>query len=375
MRILHLGKYFYPEKGGIENYTYTLTKEAKKLGNEVYVIVSNTSKKFEYSEINGIKIFRLPRIFYSFHTPFTTPFVCLIKKINPGIIHLHVPNPWFEFNLFLYSILNRNAKIIVTYHSDVIWYTPFHFFGELLRRFYLFPLLKFSKKIIATSQNYVEGSSILKKFKSKVKIIPLGADTQKFKPIKVKKLKKNVLLFLGRLFPYKGLEYLLQAIKVVSEKRKDFILYIVGEGKLRKKLEEMVKNLKIENFVKFTGEVSDEQAIKYYNLCDIFILPSIHKSEAFGISQLEAMACGKPIISTNLKGSAVPWVNQHKKTGLVVRPRDSHELANAILYLLENERTRKLMGENARRRIEKYFTQERMVNSTLKIYRDLKIER
>jgi rhamnosyl/mannosyltransferase len=371
MRILHLGKYFYPEKGGIENYTYILSKEAKKLGYEVYVIVSNTSKKFEYSEINGIKIFRLPRIFYTLHTPFTIPFVYLIKKINPDIIHLHVPNPWFEFNLFFYSILNRNAKIIITYHSDVIWYTPFHFFGELLRRFYLFPLLKFSKRIIATSQNYVEGSSILRKFRNKIDVIPVGVDIRKFRPLKVEKPKEKVLLFLGRLFHYKGLEYLLQAIKIVSEKRKDFVLYVVGEGKLRKKLERMAKSLKIENFVKFTGKVSDKQAIKYYNLCDIFILPSIHKSEAFGISQLEAMACGKPVISTNLKGSAVPWINQHMKTGLVVEPKNSKALAEAILYLLENEKMKKKFGQNARKRILKFFTQKKMLEQTISLYKSL----
>jgi rhamnosyl/mannosyltransferase len=371
MRILHLGKYFYPEKGGIENYTYILAREAKKLGNEVYVIVSNTSKKFVHERIEGIEVFRLPRIFYSLHTPFTTPFICLIGKIDPDIIHLHVPNPWFEFNLFLFCILNRKAKTIVTYHSDVIWYSPFHFFGEVFRRFYLFPLLKFSKRIIATSQNYVEGSSILRKFRNKVDVIPLGVDIRKFRPLRVKRPKKKLLLFLGRLFPYKGLEYLLQAIKIVSEKRKDFILYIVGEGKLRKKLEGMAKNLKIENFVKFTGKVSDEQAIKYYNLCDIFILPSIHKSEAFGISQLEAMACGKPVISTNLKGSAVPWINQHMKTGLVVEPKNSNALAEAILYLLENEKLRKRMGMNARKRVLKFFTQQRTLRQTTSLYKFL----
>jgi len=236
-------KIFLSRKRGNRKLYLHFSKGGKKLGNEVYVIVSNTSKKFVHERIEGIEVFRLPRIFYSLHTPFTTPFICLIGKINPDIIHLHVPNPWFEFNLFLFCILNRKAKTIVTYHSDVIWYSPFHFFGEVFRRFYLFPLLKFSKRIIATSQNYVEASSILRKFRNKVDVIPLGVDIRKFRPLRVKRPKKKLLLFLGRLFPYKGLEYLLQAIKIVSEKRKDFILYIVGEGKLRKKLEGMAKNL------------------------------------------------------------------------------------------------------------------------------------
>lgn len=371
MRILHLGKYFYPKKGGIESYTHLLAKKAKKLNHEVYVIVSNTSNQFKYEKIDGINVFRLPRIIYFLRTPFTIPFIYLIKKIDPDIIHLHIPNPWFEFNLFLYSLLDREVKIIVTYHSDVIWYTPFHFLGEMLRRLYLIPLLKLSKKIIATSQNYVDGSPILRKLRNKIKIIPLGVDIRKFKPLKIRKLNKNVLLFVGRLSPYKGLIYLLQAIKIVSKRRKDFILFIVGDGELRKKLEKMVKDLEIENFVKFTGKVSDKELIKFYNLCDIFILPSIHKSEAFGISQLEAMACGKPVISTNLEGSGVPWINQHMKTGLVVEPKNPNELANAILYLLKNEKLRKRFGRNARKRVLKFFTQQKMIAETISLYSSL----
>lgn len=367
MKILHLGKYFYPERGGIENYSYILAKEASKKY-EVYVVVSNISREFKYEKMNEMKVFRLPRILYLFHAPITTPLVCLIKKINPEIIHLHVPNPWFEFNLFLYSLINKNKKIIVTYHSDIIYYTPFHFIIEIFRRLYLFPLLKLSRKIIATSSNYVDGSQILRKLKDRVKVIPPGVDTKKFKQVKVKKFKKDVLLFLGRLFPYKGLEYLLEAIKILSEKRKNFILFIVGEGKLRNRLEKVTKNLGIENFVRFTGKVSDKEAVKYYNLCDIFILPSIHKSEAFGISQLEAMACAKPIISTNLKGSGVPWVNQHMKTGLVVEPKNPKALTEAILFLLENKELRKKMGINARKRVLKHFGLEKMIRETLKLY-------
>jgi rhamnosyl/mannosyltransferase len=202
-------------------------------------------------------------------------------------------------------------------------------------------------------------------------VIPLGVDEKMFKPIKVKKLKKKVLLFVGRLFPYKGLEYLLGAIKIISDKRRDFILFIVGEGKLRKKLEKMLRDLKIKNLVKFTGALPDEELIKYYNLCDIFILPSIHKSEAFGISQLEAMACGKPVISTNLNDSAVPWVNQHMKTGLIVEPKNSEALANAILFLLENKGIREEFGQNARKRIIKFFTQRRMIERTISVYKSL----
>ena len=370
MKILHLGKYFYPEMGGIENYTLTLAREFKRRGHKIFVIVSNTSKEFEHEKLNGIEVFRLPRVFYFFRSPFTSPFLSIIKKIKPDIVHLHVPNPWFELNLFFYCLFFKKPKIVITYHSDIVPYTIFHFVGDFLRKFYLLPLLKiFSKKIIATSENYVEGSCILKKVKHKIVIIPLGINPKKFKPMKIRKKKKKVLLFLGRLFPYKGLEYLLQAIKIVSKKRSDFILFIAGSGELRKKLEDLVKKLRISRFVKLVGKVTDEEAIKYYNLCDIFVLPSIYKSEAFGISMLEAMACAKPVISCDIKGSGVPWVNQHMKTGLIVKPKDPKALASAILYLLENKKVRNEMGKNARKRVLKYFTTKKMIREIAKVYK------
>ncbi len=371
MRVLHLGKYFYPERGGIENYTLALAKEAKKAGNEVFVIVSNTTRRFIHEKIMGIEVFRLPRIFHFLRLPVTVSPISLVRKIKPDIIHLHVPNPWFELNLFLYYIFSKNLKIIVTYHSDVVWYTQFHFLGECMRRLYLIPLLKFSKKIVATSKNYAEYSPVLKWVKDKIVIIPLGVDEKIFRPRKVKKIKKHVLLFVGRLVPYKGVEHLLKAAKILSEKRRDFILLIVGNGKLKRKLEKITKKLSIERFVKFVGGVSEEDVIKYYNLCDIFILPSVHRSEAFGISQLEAMACGKPVISTNIKGSAVPWVNQHMRTGIVVEPKNPKALSDAILLLLRSERMRKIMGKNARLRVLKYFTTSKMLRKTLSVYKSI----
>ncbi len=372
MKILHLGKYFPPDYGGVERVTYVTANGAVEAGYDVTVIVFNSSQKYKREKIGGIKVIRLPRIVKIFRTPFTTPIVSLIKEIKPDLIHLHIPNPWFELNLLFYLILNPKTKIVATYHSDVINYTPIHFIGNLIRYIYIFPLLKlFCKRIMATSPNYVKGSFILSNVSEKVSVIPLGIDIPRYKTKeKIKSDKKN-LLFVGRLFPYKGLEYLLYAVKIISDIRKDFILYVVGEGELRKKLEKEVKSLMIEDFVKFVGKLSDKEVLKYYNSCDIFILPSIFKSEAFGITQLETMAFGKPIISTNIDGSGVSYVNINSVTGITVEPKNSKALANAIIKLLDNEQLRLRMGRNGRERLKKYFDQDKMVKDILNVYKDV----
>lgn len=358
--------------GGIERHVLVLSKELRKYNHTVEVLVSNVSGKRKYEKIFGINVLRLPRFSNILNMPLTAPFFHIINKFKPSIIHLHIPNPWFELNVFIYSLFNKRAKIIATYHSDIVNYTPFHLIGNFFRKFYLLPLLKlFCNKIIATSPNYPESSYILEKVKDKIEVVPLSVDMKEFRPMKVKKMNKKVLLYVGRLATYKGLEYLLKAIEIVSHKRKDFILLIVGAGKLGEKLEALSKEFNISDFVKFTGRIDGKKLIYYYNLCDIFILPSVYKSEAFGEVQLEAMACGKPVISTNIKGSGVPFVNKSGETGLLVEPKNAQQLAVSILYLLEKENIRINMGKKARERVKKYFSQERMINNILKIYQGL----
>jgi rhamnosyl/mannosyltransferase len=129
------------------------------------------------------------------------------------------------------------------------------------------------------------------------------------------------------------------------------------------------KQLKLNNTF-FIGEVSQEDLIAHYYACDVFCLPSIARSEAFGIVQLEAMACEKPVVSTSLD-TGVPFVNQHRKTGLIVPPKDSRALAEAINILLDNKELREEYGKNGRKRVEQYFTKERKAEQTLKVYKEV----
>ena len=146
-------------------------------------------------------------------------------------------------------------------------------------------------------------------------------------------------------------------------------LLLIGTGDLEKDLRRQAAGAGLEGDIVFLGEVSDQEMVAYLHLCDLFVLPSIFRSEAFGIVQIEAMACGKPVVSTEL-GTGTSFVNQNRKTGLVVAPNDPAALSQAINYLIDNPDIRKAYGRAGHERVEKYFSEESMVTSTINLYKE-----
>jgi glycosyltransferase involved in cell wall biosynthesis len=163
------------------------------------------------------------------------------------------------------------------------------------------------------------------------------------------------MLFVGRLVYYKGLDVLLDAMG-----RCDGSLVIVGEGPLDGALRAIVTEKRLAGRVLFAGRVPDADLPAFYQACDIFVLPSIARTEAFGVVQIEAMAAGRPVVSTNLP-TGVPWVNQDGVSGLVVPPGDPVALGNALQRLLDDGALRRRLGEGARQRAQTMFSRERMV--------------
>ena len=163
------------------------------------------------------------------------------------------------------------------------------------------------------------------------------------------------MLFVGRLVYYKGLEVLLDAMS-----RCGGSLVIVGEGPLEGALRSLVAGKGLGERVLFAGRVADADLPAFYQACDVFVLPSIARTEAFGVVQIEAMAAGRPVVSTNLP-TGVPWVNQDGVSGLVVPPGDAAALGDALHRLLEDVALRQRLGEGALRRAQTMFSRERMV--------------
>lgn len=370
LKILHVYKDFYPPvKGGIENHINMLVKGLKAEGVDVHVLVSNTSNRFKTEIKNGISVAKAPQLGRFYSAPLTPSFHHYLKRYGKtaDIIHFHHPNPTAECS---YLLSHLKKKLIVTYHSDIIrqdklgkLYSPF-------RKWFL----SSCHRIIATSPNYIQTSKILNGFKDKCIVIPLGVNIQRFnangnqqkvKRIKDSYRKQPIILFVGRFRYYKGLHILISAMKNIPAK-----LLLIGAGPEHARLSALVRENHLENKVLFLGELSDNELNDYYKACDVFVLPSHLRSEAFGLVQLEAMCCGKPVVSTEL-GTGTSYVNINNKTGIIVPPNDAFALSNAINALLSDPRKRDDFGACGAIRVRRFFTDEQMIRQTLNVYRDL----
>src|SRR5204862_3945310 len=223
--------------------------------------------------------------------------------------------------------------------------------------------------IICPSRNYAETSCDLRPFDHLCRVVPFGIATEKFDvadPVAVESLREQygprIVLAVGRLVYYKGFEYLIRAMKSVDGRA-----VIVGDGPLRDELRNLAIACGVSDRVVFAGEISGKDLISYLHAADVFALPSITRSEAFGIVQLEAMACGKPVINTNLD-SGVPSVSLDGITGLTVPPADSEALAAAINKLFDNDDLRSRYGDAGRTRVAREFTVETMMQRTSDMY-------
>lgn len=365
MKVLQIGKFYPPHRGGMESVLYELCDALKDRVN-LRVLVSNGGYTTKIESENGIELVRVGSLGEIFSTSVCPTMPYWIKMYQADIVQLHHPNPMADIS---YLLSNPPGKLVVLYQSDIVrqqityrLYAPF-----------LLSMLRKASRIIVTSPNYLASSSLLKRFKEKCAVIPLGIDLQRFEKkeseSKIAAIRSQyggkIVLFVGRLTQYKGVPYLLEAMERVSGK-----LLIIGKGELEKQLRDQVERNNLSTKVHFLGELEEENLAPFFHACDVLVLPSITRNEAFGLVQLEAMACGKPVVSTRLE-TGVQYVNQNGKTGLIVPPRNSKALARAINRLLEDERLRVRMGMEGRRRVERKFTKEKMARETLKLYEEV----
>jgi rhamnosyl/mannosyltransferase len=227
-------------------------------------------------------------------------------------------------------------------------------------------------QVIVTSPNYLDSSDFLQPFREKCEVVPFGISPTKFTrtpeiDASVRKLRRRygdrIILFAGILRYYKGLDYLIQAMEHVDAR-----LLVVGEGPLLPEYIDKCRQLPHCDKILFLGRV--ESVIPYYYAADVFCLPSIYRSEAFGLVLVEAAACGLPLVSTEL-GTGTSYVNRHGETGLVVPPMDAPALAAALNRLLEDDALRRQYAQAARRRVETLFTQDEMCRRILRIYQEV----
>ena len=367
MKILQVNKLYYPWIGGVEKVVQEIAEGLNGKENlEIEILVCNPREKRVVEEINGVKIYKAGSFGIFWGLPVSFDFFKLFKKLmkEADIIDFHHPFPLANLAIFLFK---PKAKLIVHYHSDIVRQKIFN----LLIKPFINHTLNKAKKIIVSNPNLVKNSPYLQKFKEKCEVIPFGVDLSKFENFnegEVQKIREkygDFVLFVGRLNYYKGLEYLIEAMKNIEAN-----LVIIGQGPEKKNLEIKIKNLKLENKIFFLPFQPENELVNYYRTCSVFVLPSIFKSEAFGLVLIEAMACGKPVISTEL-GTGTSFSNQDGITGFVVPPKNSQALAQAIKKILENKKMAQELGQNASKRVSEELSLEKMLEKISRVYKSI----
>ncbi len=371
MKIIQTPVRFYPFIGGVENYVYYLSKELVKLGHDIDVICANEPKSKKEESIEGINVKRLSYIGKVANTNITMGLPLALLREDFDIIHTYIPTPWSADWSSISSKI-KGKPLVVTYQNDIMGTG----FADHIASFYnstaLKSLLKQADKIIITQPNYLNFSPYLKGYADKIEVIPVGVDVDRFKPLKCQK-RENTIFFLSLLdefHKYKGLDYLLKALQLIKNKIPDVKLLVGGKGVLLEHYQEMVNSLGLQENVEFHGFIPDERIVEYYNSVDVFVLPSISSvQEGFGIVALEALACETPVVSTEIVGVAEDI--KKNNAGLIVEPKNSTALADAIIKILKNKDLQKKMGCNGRKFVKDIYTWKGIAKMMEKVYNEL----
>lgn len=359
LKIIHVNKFYYPWIGGVEKVVQDLA-EGLKDDADVKVLACQSKGKTFWESINGVDVLKAGSLGKFFSMPISFSFFRYFKNMaeESDVVCLHMPFPLADLACFLSKY---KGKLVLWWHSDIVRQKKLMVFYRPLMNW----LLKKADLIIVATQGHIDGSKYLKPFENKCCIIPFGIDIDDYIHAKRKLIltqnlfdeKNKKILFVGRLVYYKGIEVLIDAFRNIQNCE----LFIIGEGPLMNNLKNKVKEYGLQTVVHFMRKVNDEDLKSAFYDCDVFVLPSIENSEAFGLVQLEAMVYKKPVINTNLP-TGVPYVSLNNISGLTVTPGNTQELSDAIQKLVDDEKLRIKLGDNAFDRVSSIFSKNKMLS-------------
>jgi glycosyltransferase involved in cell wall biosynthesis len=358
MKVLHAAKFYPPALGGMETFVQYLC-EGTAAGWDVCAVVANESWETVEERRGLVRVVRAGSLGTVASVPMCPSLPFHLWRETADCIVLHEPNPVAASALFLRIPARR---LIIWHHSDLVrpWWAPYTY-GLVQRDLYR------RADCVVVSNPVLAARSRLVRQARRVEVIPLGIDLGHYRALdavreaRVDEIRALApgprILFVGRFVYYKGIDVLIEAMT-----RCPGTLVLVGDGPLEAELRMQVATLGLQERVRFIGRVSDEDLPAYYHASDVFVLPSVAVTEAYGLVQIEAMAAGVPVVSTNLP-TGVPWVNQDGVTGLIVPPGDAGALASAVRRILEDATLRRTLGANARLRAEAMFSRDRTVEA------------
>jgi glycosyltransferase involved in cell wall biosynthesis len=366
--ILQVGKFYPPVAGGMEQAVQSLCHITEK-GLVNHALVFNAGRETVHDVVGGVQVTRVGTIGAAGSVPISPTFPAALRRAPADAIVLHEPNPWALLSL---AIAAPRGPLAIWFHSEVVRPRLQYalFYHPLARAAY-----RRARRIVVSSPALAEHARALQPYRDRIAVIPFGLDPsiwqltptrrERAAAIRTRAGDRPLLLFAGRMVPYKGVDVLLRALAQTSA-----AAILAGTGPSLDRLTALARELGLEDRVAFAGQVPHEELAALYHACDMFVLPSVTRAEAFGYVQLEAMACAKPVISTRVP-SGVPWVNRDGETGLTVPPGDVVALADAIETLARDEPRRARMGTAGRVRVATEFSLAAMRARVLSLYREL----
>jgi glycosyltransferase involved in cell wall biosynthesis len=381
MRIAQVVCRFKPYKGGISNVAYEYAQGLAELGHQVTVFTPLYDKQDNENQFDKFAVKRLRPIFKFGNSGFLPQLYQELKGFD--IVNLHYP--FFggaEAVWLLKNKLGKKIKFVVNYQMDVVGSGWKKCIFDFHTRFIMPRIIASADKVIISSFDYAKNSNVnklLAKYPEKFVAIPPGVDLARFypQPKDLDLMKKfglkpedKILLFVGaldRAHYFKGIHFLIDSYKAIN--LENLKIMIVGEGDLKPEYQKHVFDQGLIDRILFTGSAAEKDLVKYYNLADAIILPSLDKSEAFGIVLIEAMACGKPVITANLAG--VRSVYENSVSGFSFEVLDQHDLVQKIEKLFKNDELRTQMGLAAKERAEKMYSQDVLIKQLEKMYEEI----
>jgi rhamnosyl/mannosyltransferase len=370
VKVLHLGK-FDGDVGGIERYVRAL------LGGlppdiEAINLVANDAprtdqhRQYRYLTVRAASYGLLASVALAPSLPLIAR--RLHREHRFDIVHLNFPDPLGQLTAMS---LPRSVRRVITWHSDIIKQRA----TLALYRPFLDAFVRDADAIIgATPQHFNASQQMVSGKPGQLReVIPFGFDAAAFEwtdaarrrraALDSERRTRPAIFTVGRHVYYKGLDVLIRALRTV-----DADLWIGGRGPLTQSLQQQARDAGVADRVRFLGFVPDEELVAYYDACDLFCMPSTHRAEQFGLVQLEAMHCGKPVVATRL-GTGVEYVTLDGVTGLLVEPGSVEALAEALNRLVGDADLRARLGAAGRQRVAEAFSVQQMIDKTVAIYR------
>ncbi len=374
MRVLHVYKDYAPVFGGIEGHIQALARTQATRGLDVSILVTrhdgwHTTRGADAGASCEAPphVIRAGRLLTARSTPMSPQLPFLLAAARPDVVHLHAPYPPGELAQLL---LRRGRATVIGYHSDVVRQRILGAVWRPLQK----RLLRRADRVLVASHAYRQSSPVLCASGARCTVVPYGIDLDRFArpdPARVEALRARFpgpkVLFVGRLRYYKGVGHLIDAI---AEGQPEIQLLIAGRGPMEATWRQRAAATDASHRIHFLGDVTTDDLPALYAAADLFVLPSTHRSEAFGIVLLEAMASGLPVISTEL-GTGTSEINRDGETGRVVPPSDPGAIASVLRNLLADDTTRQAMAAAGRARAARRYGVDTMVDAVDAVYRDV----